>query len=216
MTPQLALPFVHDPAYDPDAFIPDASNQEALTWLEAEWPTGRLAVWGPAGCGKTHLLNVWALECGGVILPGRRLTALPHLPEAAGIAVDDADAAPEQPLLHLLNGAAEARCRVLLAARAAPSRWPTRLPDLASRLRAMPAVELTSPSDGMLATLFATLLSQRQLAVSGTLQRWLLLRLPRDPSALREAAARLDCAALAAGRSVNQAIAAQVAAALAG
>ncbi len=41
-------------------------------------------------------------------------------------------------------------------------------------------------------------------------QDWLLLRLPRDPAALREAAARLDQAALAAGRRVTQAIAADV------
>ena len=213
---QLALPFIHQPAYDPDAFLEDSSNLAALAWLHAQWPTGRLAVWGPPGCGKTHLLHVWAEGRCGVILPGPGLTELPELPDGDAIAIDDADQAPEEALLHVLNVAAEDDRRVLLAARAAPSRWPTRLPDLASRVRATPAVEIGPPGDEMLRELFSSLLEQRQLWVSGVLQRWLLLRLPREAAALREAAARLDTAALKAGRRVNQAIAAEVAARLAG
>ena len=216
MSSQLALPFVHQPAYDPVEFVPDASNAAALTWLAAEWPAGRLAVWGGAGCGKTHLLHVWAASCCAIMVRGPDLAAPPGLPAGFGIALDDADGAPERALLHLLNSAAEDGRRVLLAARTPPSRWPTRLPDLASRLRAVPAVELMPPGDAMLRTLFANLLAQRQLSVAEPLQRWLLLRLPRDPSALREAAARLDAAALAAGRSVNHTMATQVLTAIAG
>ena len=210
MIDQLALPFEHRPSYHRAAFLPDASNEEALAWLQAEWPTRRLALWGSPGCGKTHLLHCWAAGCDGMILPGSGLTGLPPMPESGGLAVDDADAAPERPLLHLLNAAAEAGRPVLLAARQAPSRWPTRLPDLASRLRAVPAVEIATPGDTMLRTLFAHLIAARQLAIPEPLQVWLLLRLPREPAALREAAERLDQIALAAGRRVTQAIAERV------
>lgn len=206
---QAALPFVHEPAYDPGAFVNDASNEEARAWLGAEWPSGRLALWGAAGSGKTHLLNVWAASCSATILFGPQLAI--GLPGSGAIALDDADRSDERALFHLLNSAAEAGSRVLLAARHAPSRWPTRLPDLASRLRALPAVELAPPGDDMLRTLFASLLAQRQLAVAEPLQRWLMLRLPRDPAALREAAARLDAATLETGRSVTQAVVAQIA-----
>ncbi len=210
MTRQLALPFTHDPAYHPDDFVGDPSNEQALAWLEADWPAGRLALWGGAGCGKTHLLHRWAAWCGGVILPGPGLTMLPTLPPGGGIAVDDADRAPERALLHLLNDAAEAGRPVLLAARVAPSRWGTALADLASRLRAVPAVEVGPPGDAMLETLFARLLAERQLAVPESVQRWLLVRLPREPAALREVAARLDGAAMAAGRRVGLGLAAEV------
>jgi len=47
------------------------------------------------------------------------------------------------------------------------------------------------------------------LLVPGPVQDWLLAVLPREPAALREAAARLDRAALAAGRSVTRALAAR-------
>jgi len=207
---QLALPFGHAAHYDAGGFLPDASNAEARAWLDAPWPDGRLALWGGEGCGKTHLLHAWAERTGAMLLPGPAVRGLLHRPVAGGLAVDDADVAPEEPLLHLLNAAAEAHLPVLLAARDAPGRWPTRLPDLASRLRATAAVALHTPEDALLRALLARLLTDRQLAVAEPLQDWLLLRLPRHPAALREAAARLDRAALAQGRGVTRALVAEV------
>ena len=209
MVRQLGLPFAHSDVYEPADFVPDESNAAALAWLDAPWPARRLAAWGGPGHGKTHLLHVWAARSGAALLPGRALGGLVRLPASGGLAVDDADAAAERPLLHLLNAASEAGLPVLLAARDAPARWATRLPDLASRLRAVTAVELSAPGEAMLRTLFASLLAARQLAVPEAVQAWLLLRLPRHPAALREAAIRLDGLALAAGRRVTQATAAE-------
>ena len=97
--------------------------------------------------------------------PAPALSGLPELP-AAGIAIDDADAvADEDALLHLLNAAGEAGLPVLLAARTPPARWAAHLPDLASRLRAMTAVEIGPPEDTLLRTLLARLLADRQLRV---------------------------------------------------
>ena len=108
-----------------------------------------------------------------------------------------------------MNAAQEAGHPVLLAARTPPARWPTRLPDLASRLRATIAVPLGAADEAFLRTLLGRLLSDRQLIVPAPVQDWLLAVLPRDPAALREAAARLDRAGLAAGRSVTRTLAAQ-------
>lgn len=209
-TGQLALPFVHQASYDPTDFLADPSNAAALAWLEAPWPAGRLALWGGAGCGKTHLLHVWAARAGATLLSGPALTGLVPLPPSGGVAVDEAECAAERPLLHLLNAAAEAELPVLLAARTAPARWDTALPDLASRLRAVAAVEVGLPGEAMLRALFASLLAARQLAIPDSLQDWLLLRLPRDPACLRAAAEQLDAAALAAGGRLTQAVAARV------
>jgi chromosomal replication initiation ATPase DnaA len=77
-------------------------------------------------------------------------------------------------------------------------------------LRSVTAVEFGAPDEAMLRTLFTRLLAARPLVVPEPVQEWLLRRLPREPAALREAAARLDTASLAAGRRVTQAIAAHV------
>jgi chromosomal replication initiation ATPase DnaA len=208
---QLALPFVYAPQFAGADFLAAASNAEALAWLRQPqaWPQGRLALWGGEGCGKTHLLHVWAERRAGTLLDGPALAAVGLAPPDRPLAVDDADAAAERPLLHLLNAAAEAGQPVLLAAREPPGRWAVALPDLASRLRAVLAVQIRPAEETLLRTLLARLLADRQLHVPETLQEWLLARLPRTQAALREAAARLDHAALAAG-GVSRSLAARV------
>jgi chromosomal replication initiation ATPase DnaA len=209
----LALPFPHAPHYRAETFLAAASNAEALEWLRntASWPLGRLALWGPEGCGKTHLLHLWAERQGAALLAGPRLSARP--PEEP-VAVDDADAAPERPLLHLLNAAGEAGLPVLLAGRPAPARWNPALPDLASRLRAITAVRIGPAEEELLRSLLRQLLAERQLAVAEPLHDWLLLHLPRSQGAIREAVARLDHAALAAGGRVTRTLVQAVAAGL--
>ena len=207
---QLALPFDPPPRFEPADLIEARSNAEARLWLDrtAQWPLRRLALWGPPGCGKTHLLHAWAQREGADILRGPDLDPdlIPGLPDAP-LAIDDAAAAPEHTLLHLLNTAAEAGRPVLLAARLPPARWPTALPDLASRLRAITAAGIGPAEDDLLRVLLRHLLLERQLAVTEPVQAYLLLHLPRTPAMLRLAAARLDRAALAAGRAITRGLA---------
>lgn len=206
---QLPLPFPHTPEFSPDDFIESPSNEAARRWLTRpeDWPGGRLALYGEAAVGKSHLLHVWAQRSHATVVVGPALRGMPALPHEA-VAVDDADLVAEEPsLLHLLNAAEEAGARVLLAGRAAPARWRVRLPDLASRLAATHAVPVAEPDETLLAMLFARLLSERQVAVAAPLQAWLLAHLPRHPAAIGEAAARLDRASLAAGRRVGRRLA---------
>ena len=204
---QLGLPFVHKPPYAERDFLAAPSNDAARRWLAADWPDGRLALWGPEGVGKTHLLTIEARRLGVEVRAGATLQPPPALPASACV-IDDAEAAPEPALLHCLNAAQEAGQRMLLASRQAPARWPVRLPDLASRLRAIQSVEVLPPDDNLLRALLARMLSDRRLLVSETMQRWMFLRLPRSAAAMREAAARLDRAQLVAAGPVTRLLAA--------
>jgi chromosomal replication initiation ATPase DnaA len=212
MSGQLTLSIFHGPRFAPADFHAAPSNADACAWLRRtpEWPNHRLALWGEAGRGKTHLLHIWAERAGAVLRTGAGLSGLPDIPQA-GVAIDDADAvAEERALLHLLNAAAEAGVPVLLAARAPPSRWPVRLPDLASRLRAMTAVEIGPPEDDLLRALLARLLADRQLRLAEPVREWLTRRLPRSAAALRDAVERLDAASLDQHHSITVPFAAKV------
>lgn len=206
MRQQLALPFGHRPSYAAEDFLADPSNADARIWLAApRWPGGRLVLWGEAGTGKTHLLHIWAARQGGMLCDGAALPPWPR-PPGADLAIDDADRAPEAALLHVLNAAAEAGRRVLLAAARPPAAWPAQLPDLASRLRAAAATGLRPPGDALLHSLLTRLLSDRQMTVPPDIADWLLARLPRSPAVLRDAVSRLDRAAWG-GHRVTRALA---------
>lgn len=203
---QLALPIAAPASSAWDDLIADASNAEALVWLgePASWPLGRLALHGPEGVGKSHMLRAIAARHGWRLLQGPGLSTELALVPAADTVLDQADLAPEQPLFHLVNRAAESGCRLLLAARQPPSRWTTGLPDLASRLRATQATAIARPGEALLAAILAKHLADRQLRVEAGVQAFLLSRLPRDAAAIAAAVARLDAAALAGAAAITR------------
>jgi len=206
---QLALPLPLPLSCARADFLEDGSNAEALAWLDRPeaWPGGRLALFGPAGVGKTHIARATAAARGWRWLEGPALRGL-AAPAPGGTVLDDADAAAEErALLHLVNLSAERGEGLLLIGREAPARWAVALPDLASRLRATTAIGIGRPGDALLAALLAKHFAERQLRVAPEVQAWLLQRLARDAATLAEAAARLDRAALAAGGAVTRALA---------
>ncbi len=210
---QLPLPFPERIEFAAPDFVAAASNEDALAWLRRprDWPDRRMIIWGASGCGKTHLLRIWAQANAARIITGAELTGVPELPDGGGIAIDDADAATDQTaLLHLLNAASEQRLAVLLSARRAPACWPLTLPDLASRVRAAHAVQVRAPDDVLLRVILARRCHARQLAVPEAVQDWLCARLPRTPAAMAEVAARLDAASLAGKIAVTRSLAARI------
>ena len=208
---QLALPFAEEQNYAADDFCDAPSNAKARDWLARPeaWSNGRLVLWGEAGCGKTHLLHVWAAESGAAIIHGPELYGLVR--PTGPVAVDDADILPEpQALLHLLNTASEAGQKVLMTARLPPARQTIPLPDLASRLRAAEAVEIRPAEDELLERLLTRLAADRQLTLSIPVRNFMLIFLPRTAATLREAVARLDRATLGRGTKITRQLAAEI------
>ncbi len=116
----------------------------------------------------------------------------------------------EAALFHLLNLAREERAYVLITARSAPATWQTALPDLASRLRALPVVALTSPDDALFRAVLVKLFADRQLAVDESLVSFLTTRIERSFAAARAAVEKLDREALRLKRPVTRALAGEL------
>jgi chromosomal replication initiation ATPase DnaA len=212
---QLALAFGHEVSFSRDDFLEGPSNSAALRLIERwpDWPARVVVVTGPEGSGKSHLANIWSNEAGARTLAARALdqSSVPAALATGALALENvSEDVDETALFHLLNLANEQRAHVLITARRPPGLWMIRLPDLASRLRALPVVELKPPDDALLRAVLVKLFADRQLAVDETLIAYLLTRIERSFAASRAAVALLDREALRQQRPVTRALAAEL------
>jgi chromosomal replication initiation ATPase DnaA len=198
-----------------DDFLEGPSNAMALRLVERwpDWPARVVAIVGPEGSGKSHLADIWANKTGARRLSARALdqTAVPGALATGALALESvAEPLDEVALFHLLNLAKEDDATVLLTARQPPAQWAIRLPDLVSRLRALPVVELAAPDDALLRAVLVKLFVDRQLAVDESLISYLVARIERSFAAARAAVAALDREALRQRRPVTRALAAEL------
>lgn len=213
---QLVLALDHETSFAREDFLAGPSNRAALALIDTwpDWPARIMALVGPEGSGKSHLAAIWAQASGARVLAARLLGDfdLPAALATGALALEDLNAAnlDERALFHLLNLAREEDVYLLITARMPPSGFAVEIRDLASRLRAMPAVTLAAPDDALLRSLIVKLAADRQLNVDDVLVNFLANRIERSFAAARAAVARLDEEAMRQHRPVTRALAAEL------
>lgn len=213
---QLALALPHAESLTRDNFLEGSGNAAGLALIDAwpEWPSRTMFVVGPDGSGKSHLAAIWAERSGARSLSANALeaSAVPGALATGALVLEDLTAAglDERALFHLLNLARQDEAFVLITARDAPVALPIALPDLRSRLRAVPVVTLLPPDDQLFRALIVKLAADRQLAIDETVVSYLATRIERSYAAARETIALLDNESLRLGRPVTRALAAEL------
>lgn len=210
MASQLTLSWEMSSALGRGDFIVGAGNREAVTFIDT-WPNWQApaALHGPSGSGKSHLVSAWAVVANAKILSAvaLNLETIAQLDTAQAIAVEDVDSAlPSDIRDRALFALFERGKPFLLTGREAAGMWPTVLPDLASRFRAILAFPIWAPDDALLAALAHKLFADRQLQVPEAVVSQMTVSLERSPAAIRDFVARVDARALAEKRAVTTAL----------
>ncbi len=219
MTPrpqQLAFDLHYRAALGREDFLVSPVNAAAVAALDAwhDWTQQAQAIAGPAGAGKSHLVEVWRSMSNAVRLPAEALaeSAIGIATEAGAVAVEDIDRGigEERVLFHLFNLAREGRLWLLVTTRALPGEIEIALPDLRSRLRAVALSRIEPPDEGLLRALLVKLMADRQLEISPKVIEYVVRRMERSADSARRFVADLDRQALAARRDVTIPLAREV------
>ncbi|HEY9219415.1 MAG TPA: chromosomal replication initiator DnaA, partial [Phenylobacterium sp.] len=128
----------------------------------------------------------------------------PALLEDVDQGVDD------EALFHLINIAGREGAGLLLTARTAPAAWTAQLPDLRSRLNALPVALIEEPDDTVMQAVLRRLFAERSIRPAEDIYPYLLRRMSRSATEAREVVRRLDEAADEQQRPISRALARQV------
>ena len=213
---QLALALDHSESFAREDFLTGTSNEGALALIERwpDWPDRMMVLVGPQGSGKSHLAAIWA-ELSGARTAAARSIGPDNLPSAfatGALVLEDIAAGrfDERALFHLINVAREERAFVLMTARSAPASWTIAVPDLASRLRVLPVIELAAPDDALLRAIIVKLFTDRQLVVDESLVAYLATRVERSFAGAHQAVDALDREAMRRQRPVTRSLAGEL------
>jgi chromosomal replication initiation ATPase DnaA len=209
---QLPLAFSLRPSYDPVDYLVSESNRPAYEWIThtGRWNSYALRLAGPPGSGRTHLAHIWAQR------EHASFIAWPDWGTQGAQVLDDASAIrEEEKLFHLLNDLRDSGRRLLLVFDDRPLAERFRLPDLLSRLNALPQAQLREPDDTLLAAVLAKQLSDRQLRLPEDVLTYLVARMPRSFQAAGRLARWLDEETLARKKPITVAVAREMLARLA-
>lgn len=213
---QLILDLAHLPALGAQDFLVSRSNEAAAAIVERwpQWPLSAVMVVAPPHAGKTHLGNVWRLKSDAISIEASALSEEDVAATIAGAAllVEDlhAGVADERALFHLLNLAREQKLSILLTSRIPPGELQIALPDLRSRLRALPLVTIAPPDEALLKAVLVKHFTDRQLIVEPHTVAYLALRMEQSMEAAATLVADIDRAAMVSHRRVTRALAAEV------
>lgn len=212
---QLVLDFLRPPEPTLDNFVPGV-NQEAVDALRGLLANGAppvaraIYLWGPPGCGRSHLLRALA----GAAPANGACELFPHTDPQAFSAhaparlwliddVEQLDAPRQEAAFHLFNALLARPDTVLIASGDCPPAALPVMPELATRLAWGLVLQLRPLSDEDTAAALTRSLNERGVQASADLVPWLMTHAPRHLGRLRALIDALDAYALSRKRALT-------------
>jgi len=210
---QLVLDLDREPAYGEVDFLVSDGNRLAFDHIAAfpRWPHPLTLIVGPAKSGKSHLGRIWAQAAGALVPRPDEIAALTGAADKAPILLEDVDRLPydETALFHLLNSAMRDGRPILMTAREPVAQWPYRTNDVLSRARLAATFAISLAEDIHLSQVFVKLFGDKQITVDPKIISFLVPRMERSFEEAVRLVEVMDRLALARGKPISRAIAAQ-------
>ncbi|WP_428682746.1 HdaA/DnaA family protein [Sphingopyxis sp.] len=184
---QIALPLDWSAGGANDGpLIVGTSNADAIRYLRhvSTWPVRTAVLTGPRGSGRSLIGRLFARETGGRV-------------------IDGPDSVSEEEIFHAWNAAQSSGTPLLIIADAPPAEWGVKLPDLASRLAAVPVLTIGEPDDCLARDLIEALFAQRGIAIVPEVPSYIVPRMERSYAMIHRVVAALDSASLEKGRGIS-------------
>tara|TARA_Y100001970_G_C14092985_1_gene781064 strand:- start:501 stop:1154 length:654 start_codon:yes stop_codon:yes gene_type:complete len=193
--------------YEKDFFV-SSNNFEAYKLIEnwPNWPSKKINIFGPKGCGKTHLSNILKKKIDLLYINASEVTekTLLDLKFVKCLIIDNYKNNINEELFYsLLNQSNQLNQYILVNSIKPIKNARIKLIDLKSRLDSFTNLGITLPTDDLLRVILTKSFSDKQIEVNVKVLEYILKNIERSYEVIFGVIKKIDKESLSTGKSIN-------------
>ncbi len=185
MSEQLIFNFPFKRNYLKQDFYVSKNNFNAFKLIESwpKWPSRLVNIFGPTGCGKTHLANILKTKIHSIIKLSKDVSEdiLREFKTKECLIIDDYDNNIDEKLLYsIINQANQDNKYLIISSMVSIKKFKTRIEDLKSRFASFVDIGIDLPTDDLIRVILAKNFSDKQIEVSEKNIEYILKNIERS------------------------------------
>ena len=171
MSQQLIFNFPFKKTYFSQDFYVSKNNFNAFKLIESwpQWPSRFINIFGPKGCGKTHLANILSSKIGSLIISANKIDngVIGRYKTKECLIIDDFNNDIEENLLYsIINLALQDNKYLIISSPISLKKFKIKLKDLNSRFTSFIEVGIDLPTDDLIKVILTKNFSDKQISIS--------------------------------------------------
>ena len=171
MSQQLIFNFPFKKTYFSQDFYVSQNNFNAFKLIESwpQWPSRFINIFGPKGCGKTHLANILSSKIESLIISANKIDngVIGKYKTKECLIIDDFNNDIEENLLYsIINLALQDNKYLIISSPISLKKFKINLKDLNSRFTSFIEVGIDLPTDDLIRVILTKNFSDKQISVS--------------------------------------------------
>ena len=171
MSQQLIFNFPFKKTYFSQDFYVSKNNFNAFKLIESwpQWPSRFINIFGPKGCGKTHLANILSSKIESLIISANKIDngVIGKYKTKECLIIDDFNNDIEENLLYsIINLALQDNKYLIISSPISLKKFKIKLKDLNSRFTSFIEVGIDLPTDDLIKVILTKNFSDKQITIS--------------------------------------------------
>ena len=208
MSQQLIFNFPFKKTYLSQDFYVSKNNFNAFKLIESwpQWPSRFINIFGPVGCGKTHLANILSSKINSLIITSQKIdeNIINQFKTKECLIIDDFDNDIDENLLYsIINLANQDNKYLIISSPISLKKFKIELKDLNSRFTSFIEVGIDLPTDDLVKVILTKNFSDKQITISKKNIDYILKNIDRSYKKINLFANSIDNLSLAKAKPIN-------------
>jgi len=205
---QLVFKFPFKKNYFEEDFYVSSNNFNAYKLIESwpKWSSRYINIFGPPGCGKTHLTNIFKKKINSFFVKASEFNdeSLSSIKSKECLIIDGYKNDIEEKLFYsALNQTHQSNQYVIINSIEPIKKSPVKLNDLKSRFDNFIEIGIDLPTDDLIRVILSKNFSDKQVKIESKLLEYILKNINRSYEDIFDLIDKVDSLSLSTGKSIN-------------